>query len=167
MASSVSAEDSTFSAAEAWASSSGGVTMMSADPLAFTGKPSMSHSASTTIRYSPAIGNSAPSGPRSRVSEFWTVPPLSSVSTWSVSAHCTSGQKVRAVPEGSITVPCTLPDFRLRLLGAGRGWPVWLDIFTSTRTGAPIGTVSSSGDTAKSSPSTSAAMSSGLIGAVP
>ncbi len=74
--------------------------------------------------------------------------------------------KVRTLPVGSVTVPLTKPPFRLSEPGTSCGWSLRLISSRLTRTGAPMGTASSSGSTRSSSASTSTCRSVGVIGGV-
>lgn len=91
----------------------------------------------------------------------------SSGSTWSSSTQMTIGAKLRIVPQGSMTLPRTMPLFMLNVLGAAIGVLDWFCIVMFTRTGAPIGTALATGVTNMLRPSISSSMSVGLIGVDP
>ena len=117
--------------------------------------------------YGPATGNSAPSGPRSSVSDAVRSSPGPSSSILCSSTQRTSERNERVVPAGSVTVPSTWPPLSEMSAGTGTAAASALRSAMSTRTGAPIGTVVSSARTSSARPSIASAESSAEIGAVP
>ena len=113
-------------AAAAWRASCAGVTIPVVWPRTVATIEPHSQCTSTPTWCTPATVNSAPSAPRIKVTDSAIDSPVSSITRRSSSTQRTTVAKLRRVPLGSITSPCTASPNRLRSFGTATGWLPWL-----------------------------------------